>query len=248
MPRDAWGLTTWDRADCARQLASLHNLGLFTPTGEQLTLMFPGSLGGPNWGGGAMLGESGMLLVNLNNVAFTGQLIPNAEQPEPAGQQQDHPAAGHRMRVAMQGTPYAVEIGSLQSPLGIPCNPPPWGKLVAVDLTQGVIAWETALGSVHEMGPVTAPFHIEWGTPNLGGGIATAGGLFFIGATMDRQIRAFDVDNGRTLWQYTLPVDAAATPMTYEYGGRQYVVINAGGHQMFQRGVGDYLYAFALPD
>jgi putative YphP/YqiW family bacilliredoxin len=153
-PRDAWGLTTWDRADCARQLASLHNLGLFTPTGEQLTLMFPGSLGGPNWGGGAMLGESGMLLVNLNNVAFTGQLIPNAEQPEPAGQQQDHPAAGHRMRVAMQGTPYAVEIGSLQSPLGIPCNPPPWGKLVAVDLTQGVIAWETALGSVHEMAPM----------------------------------------------------------------------------------------------
>ena len=97
------------------------------------------------------------------------------------------------------------------------------------------------------MGPVTAPFHIEWGTPNLGGGIATAGGLFFIGATMDRQIRAFDVSNGDTLWQYTLPVDATATPMTYEYSGRQYVVINAGGHHMFGRDAGDYLYAFALP-
>ena len=92
------------------------------------------------------------------------------------------------------------------------------------------------------------PFHIEWGTPNLGGGIATAGGLFFIGATMDRQIHAFDVDNGDTLWQYTLPVDATATPMTYTYRGRQYVVINAGGHHMFQRGQGDYLYAFALPE
>ena len=248
MPQDAWGLTPWDRGDCARQLASLQNLGLFTPNSEKLTLMFPGSLGGPNWGGGAMLGDSGMLLVNVNSVAFTGQLIPTPREPGPGGSRQDHPAAGHRMQVTMQGTPYNIEIGSLQSPLGIPCNPPPWGKLVAVDLVRGTIAWETALGSVHEMGPVTAPFHIEWGTPNLGGGIATAGGLFFIGATMDRQVRAFDVDNGDTLWQYTLPVDAAATPMTYEYRGRQYVVINAGGHHMFQRGVGDYLYAFALPD
>ena len=248
MPADAWGLTPLDRASCARQLAALHNLGLFTPTSEELTLMYPGSLGGPNWGGGALLEESGILLVNINNVAFTGRLIPTPEDTGEAEAKTDHPAAGHRMQVTMQGTPYTIEIGSLQSPLGIPCNPPPWGKLVAVDLVKGVILWETALGSVHEMGPIAAPFHIEWGTPNLGGGIATAGGLFFIGATMDRQIRAFDVSNGDTLWQYTLPVDATATPMTYTYRNRQYVVINAGGHHMFQRGQGDYLYAFALPD
>jgi quinoprotein glucose dehydrogenase len=248
MPADAWGLTPWDRGHCARQLAELENLGLFTPNSEKLTLMFPGSLGGPNWGGGALLGDSGMLLVNINNVAFTGQLIPTSQSADSGGDRHDHPAAGHRMRVTMKGTPYDIEIGSLQSPLGIPCNPPPWGKLVAVDLFKGKIAWETALGSVHEMGPVTAPFHIEWGTPNLGGGIATAGGLFFIGATMDRQIRAFDVRNGDTLWQYTLPVDATATPMTYVHKGRQYVVINAGGHHMFGRDAGDYLYAFALPE
>jgi len=248
MPADAWGLTPWDRADCANQLAGLENLGLFTPNSEQLTLMFPGSLGGPNWGGGALVGDTGILLVNVNNVAFTGRLIPTPPANAAASRRQDHPAAGHRMQVTMEGTPYTIEIGSLQSFLGIPCNPPPWGKLVAVDLINGTIAWETALGSVHEMGPVAAPFHIEWGTPNLGGGIATAGGLFFIGATMDRQIRAFDVSDGETLWQYTLPVDAAATPMTYVYRGRQYVVINAGGHHMFEREMGDYLYAFALPE
>ncbi len=247
MPSQAWGLTPWDRGNCADQLASLHNLGLFTPTSENLTLMYPGSLGGPNWGGGALLGTTGILLTNVNNVAFTGQLIPTPKDLGADGKKQDHPAAGHRMQVTMDGTPYNIEIGSLQSPLGIPCNPPPWGKLVAVDLQGGTILWETALGSVHEMGPITAPFHIEWGTPNLGGGIATAGGLFFIGATMDRQIRAFDISNGETLWQYTLPVDATATPMTYQYRGRQYVVINAGGHHMFQRGQGDYLYGFALP-
>ena len=247
MPADAWGLTPWDRASCRKQLASLHNLGLFTPTSETLTLMYPGSLGGPNWGGGALVADSGVLLVNVNNVAFTGQLIPTPRDLDPGMRKQDHPAAGHRMQVTMQGTPYNIEIGSLQSPLGIPCNPPPWGKLVAVDLLRGIILWEKALGSVHEMGPITAPFDIEWGTPNLGGGIATAGGLFFIGATMDRRIRAFDVKNGDTLWQHTLPVDATATPMTYTYKGRQYVVINAGGHHMFGRSYGDYVYAFALP-
>jgi quinoprotein glucose dehydrogenase len=247
MPGDAWGLTPWDRGNCAEQLASLNNLGLFTPTTEKLTLMYPGSLGGANWGGGALLGNSGVLLVNVNNVAFTGQLIPTSGEDDRGSGHSHLPEAGHRMRVSMEGTPYDIEIGSLQSPLGIPCNPPPWGKLVAVDLVGGTILWERPLGSVHEMGPVNLPFHIEWGTPNLGGGIATAGGLFFIGATMDRQIRAFDVDTGDTLWRYTLPVDGAATPMTYIYQGRQYVVINAGGHHMFNREMGDYLYAFALP-
>ncbi|MFK7977964.1 MAG: PQQ-binding-like beta-propeller repeat protein, partial [Halioglobus sp.] len=158
MPDDAWGLTPIDRASCRKQLSELHNLGLFTPTSETLTLMFPGSLGGSNWGGGALLGDSGILLTNVNNAAFTGRLIPtlpaslNSNPSAPT--KQDHPSAGHRMQVTMQGTPYTIEIGSLQSSLGIPCNPPPWGKLVAVDLVGGTILWETALGSVHEMGPI----------------------------------------------------------------------------------------------
>jgi len=245
MPSQAWGLTPWDRADCARQLNELDNLGLFTPLSEKLTLMLPGSLGGANWGGGAMLGDSGVLVLNVNTAPFTGRLIPATRSPDERGHR-DHPTHGQRMRVPMQGTPYDVEVGTLVSPLGIPCSPPPWGKLVAVDLVKGVILWEKALGSVHELGPVTAPFHINWGTPNLGGGIATAGGLFFIGATMDRQFRAFDVETGETLWQHTLAVDATATPMTYLYKGHQYVLINAGGHAMFGREHGDYLYAFAL--
>lgn len=245
MPSQAWGLTFWDRGDCARQLDELDNLGLFTPLSEKLTLMLPGSLGGANWGGGALVGNTGVLLVNVNTAPFTGKLIPASSD---AGQRdkRDHPASGQRMRVPMQGTPYDVEVGAMVSPLGIPCSPPPWGKLVAVDLQRGTILWEQALGSVHELGPFPAPFHIDWGTPNLGGGIATAGKLFFIGATMDRQIRAFDTETGRVLWQYALPVDATATPMTYTYEGRQYVVINAGGHAMFGREHGDYLYAFAL--
>jgi len=243
MPDDAWGLTPFDRWDCRAQLAALHNLGLFTPPGESRTLLYPGSLGGPNWGGGALLEESDILLVNVTNAAFTSKLTPTRTRQ---AARRDHPTDGQTMQVTMHGTPYDVELQSLTSFLGIPCNPPPWGKLLAVDLREGIILWETALGSIHEMGPFPLPFHIEWGTPNLGGGIATAGGLFFIAATMDRQIRAFDVSNGDTLWQYTLPVDATATPMTYVHRGVQYVVVNAGGHAMYNRGYGDYLYAFAL--
>jgi quinoprotein glucose dehydrogenase len=209
--------------------------------------MYPGSLGGANWGGGAMIGDTGLLLVNVNNLPFSGRLIPATDQDGAMPAKQDHPAAGSRMQVSMQGTGYTVEIGALQSPGGMPCNPPPWGKLVAVDLLQGTIEWEVPLGSVHEMAPFPVPFKINWGTPNLGGGIATAGGLFFIGATMDRQIRAFDTTTGEVLWSFELAVDATATPMTYTYNGRQYVIINAGGHHMFKRGYGDYLYAFALP-
>jgi quinoprotein glucose dehydrogenase len=244
-PDDAWGLTFWDRGRCRDAIASLRNEGLFTPPAEQPTLLFPGSLGGANWGGGAYWAQRQLLIVNINAAPFVARLIPGAVP----GAQQDHPSDGKKkMLVTMQGTPYTVEVGPLLSPLGIPCTAPPWGKLVAVDLAGGGIAWEAPLGSVHDMGPFPLPWHINWGTPNLGGGLVTDSGVFFIGATMDRQFRAFDARDGRELWSYQLPVDATATPMSYTYQGRQYVLINAGGHAMYHRGTGDYLIAFALPE
>jgi hypothetical protein len=244
-PDDAWGLTFWDRGRCRDAIAGLHNAGIFTPLAEQPTLLFPGSLGGANWGGGAFSPTSGRLIVNVNAAPFVAQLIPGAALGQT---QQDHPVAGQKtMFVTMQGTPYTLAVGPLLSPLGIPCTAPPWGKLVSIDLGSGDVEWESPLGSVHEMGPFPLPWHINWGTPNLGGGLVTDGGLFFIAATMDRQFRAFDVRDGRRLWTYRLPVDATATPMSYTHLGRQFVVVNAGGHAMYGRGTGDYLLAFALP-
>ena len=243
-PDDAWGLTFWDRGKCREKIAALKNEGLFTPIAEQATLLFPGSLGGANWGGGAYLDERHLFIVNVNTIPFIGQFI----RSQSSKTTQDHAAVGGQTTyVTMQGTPYTVALQGLLSPFGIPCSAPPWGKLVAINLATGNIEWEAPLGSVHEMGPVTVPFHINWGTPNLGGGLVTDGGVFFIGATMDRMIRAFDASDGRPLWHYALPVDATASPMTYLFRGRQYVLINAGGHAMFSRGTGDYLYAFALP-
>ena len=243
-PDDAWGLIFWDRGRCRDAIAGLENEGIFTPLAERPTLLFPGSLGGANWGGGAYSPQKQLLIVNVNAAPFVAQLTRDAV----AKTGQDHPVAGQKtMFVTMKGTPYTLAVGPLLSPLGIPCTAPPWGKLVAVDLAKGRVAWQVPLGSVHEMGPFPLPWHINWGTPNLGGGLVTDGGVFFIGATMDRQFRAFDVQSGRELWSYQLPIDATATPMSYTLRGRQYVLVNAGGHAMYNRGTGDYLVAFALP-
>ena len=135
----------------------------------------------------------------------------------------------------MRGTPYLMRRRIILGPTGLPCTPPPFGSLVAVNLSTGAIAWNVPLGM---MGGFP-------GSPNLGGPIVTAGGIVFIGATLDRAIRAFDVETGRELWKADLPAGARATPMTYEAGGRQFVVIAAGGGGPF--GAGDAIVAFALP-
>ena len=135
----------------------------------------------------------------------------------------------------MRGTPYLMRRRIILGPTGLPCTPPPFGALVAVNLSTGGIAWNVPLGT---MGG-------NPGSLNLGGPIVTAGGIVFIGATLEHAIRAFDVETGRELWKADLPAGARATPMTYQAGGRQFVVIAAGGGGPF--GAGDAIIAFALP-
>ena len=117
---------------------------------------------------------------------------------------------------------------TLLSPLGMPCNPPPWGVLAAVDMKTGKIVWESTLGTTEELAPLNIA--LATGTPSIGGPLVTAGGLVFIGATADKYLRAFDAASGKELWQGRLPAPGIATPMTYEWKGRQFVVIAAGGH------------------
>jgi quinoprotein glucose dehydrogenase len=138
--------------------------------------------------------------------------------------------------------------GGLVSPWDIPCTPPPWGKLVAINLDEGSVRWDVPLGTIRDIAPLPLP--IGWGTPNLGGPIVTAGGLVFIGAAMDDYLRAFDVETGEELWKGRLPAGGQATPMTYRIrpDGKQYVVIAAGGHGGLETTLGDYLVAFALPN
>ena len=118
---------------------------------------------------------------------------------------------------------------------------------MAVDLTSGDIRWSVPLGTVRDIAPVPLP--IGWGTPNLGGPLTTASGLIFIGAAMDDYLRAFDIETGKEVWKARLPAGGQATPMSYVVrdGGRQYVVIAAGGHGRAGTTLGDYVIAYALP-
>jgi quinoprotein glucose dehydrogenase len=139
-----------------------------------------------------------------------------------------------------------VKVRPFLSPLGIPCTPPPWGELVAIDMGTGRLRWRVPLGQVRRFG-VELPESLGWGSPNVGGPLVTAGGLVFIGAGLDHHIRAFDVRNGRLLWKHELPAPGMAVPMTYRADGRQYVVIAAGGNAMAGTAVSDAIVAFRLP-
>jgi quinoprotein glucose dehydrogenase len=121
---------------------------------------------------------------------------------------------------------------------------PPWGLLTAVDLDKGAIRWQLPLGSFAPGNPAVPP-----GTVSLGGPIVTAGGLVFMAGTFDPYLRAFDVETGKELWKAQLPASGHATAMTYRArGGKQYVVIAAGGHWKIDgEKLGDSLVAFALP-
>jgi quinoprotein glucose dehydrogenase len=129
-------------------------------------------------------------------------------------------------------------------PEGYPAIAPPWGTLNAIDLNAGKLVWQIPFGEYPEL---AAKGLRNTGSENYGGGIVTKNGLFFIGATnYDRKFRAFDKRTGKLLWETTLPAAGNATPATYEAGGRQFIVIAAGGGKSKDPAGGSYV-AFALP-
>ncbi|MGO8917132.1 MAG: pyrroloquinoline quinone-dependent dehydrogenase [Stellaceae bacterium] len=231
---DAWGLFYFDKLSCRRRLAALDSAGLYTPPSLKGTVVFPFTGGGANWGGGAVDPERGLFVINTMSLAHEIRLVPRADEAAARA------AADPKLEIGRAiGTPYAAERALVISPLGIPCNPPPWGTLAAIDLAAGTIKWQVPLGAM-ALGLIR-------GLPNEGGPIVTAGGLIFIGAARDEYFRAFDIETGAELWKAKLPAGGQATPMTYVAGGRQYVVIAAGGHFRLGTTLGDAIVAFALP-
>jgi quinoprotein glucose dehydrogenase len=239
---DAWGPTREDRETCRKWILGLRNEGIFTPPSLQGTLGVPGNLGGMTWSGYAFDPEHGLLVVNTNNLIAKAKLIPRADFWRDQVRKEGGDYA------PQSGTPYGLFRRFLQSPSDMPCSTPPWGVLIAVDMTEGTIRWKVPLGSMQDFGHKQPP--IPPGSINLGGPITTAGGLVFIGSTFDPAIRAFDVETGKELWKAELPASAHATPMTYRTrSGKQYVVIAAGGHsKITEEPLGDALVAFALPE
>ncbi|OHC82872.1 MAG: hypothetical protein A3G73_05130 [Rhodospirillales bacterium RIFCSPLOWO2_12_FULL_67_15] len=239
---EAWGLTFYDRNDCRDKIARLRTEGIFTPPSARGTVMYPGPLGGANWGGVSIDPTNAILYVNMSRVAMVDQLIPR-DKYDKIDKTKYRPGTFN----PMLGTPYGVKRYPLLSKLGMPCSPPPWGTLAAVDVKSGKVLWERTLGSSRDRAPW--PFWLlDTGALTLGGSIVTAGGLVFIAATTEKTIRAFDATNGKELWSHRLPYTGNATPMTYRIGGKskQFLVIAAGGHGFTESG--DALVAFALPD
>jgi quinoprotein glucose dehydrogenase len=243
---DAWGPTPQDRDACHGQIERLRSEGIFTPPSVGGTIAFPGNLGGMNWSSGAFDPERQIFVTNVNIFAMEVHLISRDQYQESEKAVKE---GRFRAEVSPQhGTPYGMSRAVLHSPANLPCNPPPWGSLVGVDLSNATIRWNEPLGSTAETWLANAAGNIR-GTPNLGGPIVTAAGIVFIAAAMDDYLRAFDLDTGAELWKGKLPAGGQATPMTYRLrpDGKQFVVIAAGGHGKIGAKLGDSVIAFALP-
>ncbi|GAC1653116.1 MAG: glucose/quinate/shikimate family membrane-bound PQQ-dependent dehydrogenase [Gemmatimonadaceae bacterium] len=243
---NVWGATDADRDACLSQIRPLRNDGVFTPPSLEGTLVIPSNIGGAHWGGLAFDPTRQIAVIPVNRIASMVQLIP-LDRVDAAELARNSSRLGDQY-TRMHGTPFVMRRRILQAPSGAPCTKPPFGSLVAIDLRTGATAWDVPLGDLKPLASAPPPkeddSRVPSGSPNLGGPIITAGGLVFVAATLDHAIRAFDVATGRKLWEAPLPAGGRATPMSYQIGDTQYIVICAGGGEVF--GVGDYVVAFAL--
>jgi quinoprotein glucose dehydrogenase len=195
---------------------------------EGNALFFPSTLGGGNWGGVSVDPSLGLLFVNVMHIGQWGHMEKRGAE---------------YVRASAYG-PYAR---FWNRDTHIPCQNPPFGEMIAVDLASGDIAWRKPLGRIEALEAIGVR---DTGTLGLGGSIATAGGLVFIGATIDARFRAFDSKAGKVLWETKLEANGHTSPLTYlGRDGRQYVALMAaGGGAFFGGPVSNTLVAFALPD
>jgi quinoprotein glucose dehydrogenase len=254
-----WGISPIDQLWCRIQFRQASYEGVYTPpTVDRPWIQFPGYNGGVDWGGVAVDPEKNIMIANYNNMPNYNQLVPREEVDAlgilPITDPNYNPDAGggsHGSISPQAQSPYGIRVnaGWRVPYTGMLCKEPPYGGIAAIDLTTREVLWDRPFGSARKNGPFGIPsmLPIDIGTPNNGGGVITASGLFFIAAATDDILRAIDIETGEEVWSVVLPAGGQATPMTYEAGGRQIVVINAGGHDFMETPIGDYFIAYALP-
>ncbi|MCU1324974.1 MAG: Quinoprotein glucose dehydrogenase [Bryobacterales bacterium] len=219
------------RALMAREGGALTG-GPYAQYGPKLRVIFPSWTGGNNWGGTSFDPGLGYIFVNTKSLANFNKMILSAD--------------GKRyVRVGPDDPPLNMGDYFWDGTKRWPCQQPPWGELSAVNVNTGEIAWRVPLGSFEELDKLGVP---KTGTPTTNGGsIATAGGLVFIGATIDGKFRAFNSRDGKEVWVVDQNADANSIPITYQgKDGKQYVAIFAAGGE-HKENVTGRLFVYALP-
>jgi len=231
---DMWGITPFDQLLCRINFRQFRYDGIYTPPalGEG-SMNYPGQLGGVEWGSVTIDPGRNLLIVPSNRFAMIIKLVPRT--PDSRAEDFAYP---------QEGTDYGVVAGPFMTALGVPCQQPPFAILTAIDLNNRETVWERPLGVAEDLGPFgiasRLPFTIG-APPVVGGPVATAGDITFIGAVGDRRLRAIDSLTGKELWSDKLPEGSQATPITYvaPRSGKQMVVMvsgsyaamNGGGHE-----------------
>lgn len=240
-----WGATLLDQLVCRIGFRSARYDGEFTPHGETPAIQYPGWSGGMNCGSVSIAENQGYLIVNDIRMGVINQLVPRDEY--------DRAVEGGNMHggnAPQYGTPWGLLQRPFLSPLGVPCQLPPYGTISAIDLSTRQLAWSMPLGTLEDSGPLGIPMglSIPIGLPTLGGPVTTSTGLIFMAGAQDNYLRAIELKTGRELWKGRLPMGNGTTPMTYvsPQSGRQFVVISAGGNRSLPAR-GDYIVGFSLP-
>lgn len=238
----------WKLADivgggqCSRLWDNLTYEGMYTPptTKGEGTLTYPDSAGGVQWGGVAFDPQKQIAIVNTSHIV---QYVKPYSREDYDNADKD---SGNESGFAPQeGAPYGMRLLVASNWLGMPCWQPPFGEIVALDMHTGDVKWRRPVGASQQYGFFMPE---SWGSPTIGGPAVTAGGVIFIGASMDAKVRAYSVESGEELWSDQAEAPAVANPSVYEYKGRQYVAFVAGGNTILKDQVGDQVVVYALPE
>ena len=254
--KDMWGMSPIDQMICRIQFRKASYKGFYTPPeSDRRSIEYPGYNGGTDWGGIAVDPHRGVIVANYNDMPNYVRLVPRAIANKkgwaPRDQARGNIGGAEGAGDPQAHTPYAIDVNAgWRLPLtGMLCKQPPYGGIRAIDIATGKTIWDRPFGTARTNGPFGIPsmLPLTIGTPNNGGAVVTASGVIFIAAATDNLIRAIDLKTGKTLWSKVLPAGGQATPMIYEAGGREYLVIYAGGHHFMETPIGDEVIAYALP-
>ena len=238
----------WKLADivgggqCSRLWDNLTYEGMYTPptTKGEGTLTYPDSAGGVQWGGVAFDPQKQIAIVNTSHIVQYVKLYSREDYDNA-----DKDSGNESGFAPQEGAPYGMRLLVASNWLGMPCWQPPFGEIVALDMHTGDVKWRRPVGASQQYGFFMPE---SWGSPTIGGPAVTAGGVIFIGASMDAKVRAYSVESGEELWSDQAEAPAVANPSVYEYKGRQYVAFVAGGNTILKDQVGEQVVVYALPE